>query len=145
VWDVRKNSSILRPAALRFQTDDELTATDIAIAAVNAAVSALHQMRDELLVAPCAALLAEGDIRDELVSWVEANDVDVLVVGSRGLGGVLKRAVMGSVSSYALQHAACAVLVVSAPTLKALSEAEESDAAAAADLPSMQQEMAEAQ
>ena len=113
------------------QTDDELTATDIAIAAVNTAVSALHQMRDELLVAPCAALLAEGNVRDELVNWVEANDVDILVVGSRGLGGALKRAVMGSVSSYAVQHAACAVLVVSAPTLKALVRMEEAEAAAA--------------
>ena len=89
-------------------------------------------MRDELHVAPCAVLLAEGNVRDELVNWVESNDVDVLVVGSRGLGGILKRAVMGSVSSYAVQHAPCAVFIVSAPTLKALSQAEEVTAAAAA-------------
>ena len=112
--------------------DDELTATDEAIAAVNAAVAALHQMRDELLVAPCAVLLAEGNVRDELVNWVESNDVDVLVVGSRGLGGALKRAVMGSVSSYVVQHAPCAVFIVSAPTLKKLAQAEEVTAAAAA-------------
>ena len=126
---------------MRLQTDDELTATDNAIVAVNAAVSALHQVRDELLVAPCAALLAEGNVRDELVNWVETNDVDILVVGSRGLGGALKRAVMGSVSSYAVQHAACAVLIVSAPALKAISQAEEAEAAAAA---MSQQEPAEA-
>jgi nucleotide-binding universal stress UspA family protein len=113
------------------KTDDELTATDVAIAAVNAAVAALHQMRDELLVAPCAALLAEGNVRDELVNFVESNDADVLVVGSRGLGNALKRAVMGSVSSYAVQHAGCAVLVVSAPTLKALAQAEAAEAEAA--------------
>ena len=115
----------------RLQTDDELTATDVAIAAVNAAVSALHQMRDELLVAPCAALLAEGNVRDELINWVETNDVDVLVVGSRGLGNALKRAVMGSVSSYCVQHAGCAVMVVSAPTLKALAAVEAVEAAGA--------------
>ena len=115
------------------QTDDELTATDEAIAAVNAAVAALHQIGD-MRVAPCAVLLAEGNVRDELVNWVEANDVDVLVVGSRCLGGALKRAVMGSVSSYAVQHAPCAVFIVSAPALKALSqEAEVGTAAAAAD------------
>ena len=113
------------------QTDDELTATDLAIAAVNAAVTALHQMHDELFVAPCAVLLDEGNVRNELISWVEGNDVDVLVVGSRGLGNALKRAVMGSVSSYAVQHADCAVLVVSAPTLKALAQAEEAEAAGA--------------
>jgi nucleotide-binding universal stress UspA family protein len=124
------------------KTDDELTATDVAIAAVNASVAALHQMRDELLVAPCAALLAEGNVRDELVNWAESTDVDVLVVGSRGLGNALKRAVMGSVSSYAVQHAGCAVLVVSAPTLKALVHAEEAEAAAE-PMP-QQQETAEA-
>ena len=88
-------------------------------------------MHDELLVAPCAVLLAEGNVRDELVNWVESNDVDVLVVGSRGLGGTLKRAVMGSVSSYVVQHAPCAVFIVSAPMLKALSQAEKVTAAAA--------------
>ena len=55
----------------------------------------------------------------------------MLVVGSRGLGNALKRAIMGSVSSYCVQHADCAVLVVSATTLKALAQAEEEEAAGA--------------
>ena len=100
---------------------------DRAIVAMNAAVSALHEIREELAVAPSAELLAEGDVREALMDWVEAHSVDVLIVGSRGLGGVLKRAVLGSVSSYALQHAACAVLVVNAPTLKKLAAGAESE------------------
>ena len=38
---------------------------------------------------------------------------------------------MGSVSSYVVQHAPCAVFIVSAPMLKALSQAEKVTAAAA--------------
>lgn len=102
------------------QTDDELEAIDLAIAAVQAALSALREARGELLAPPVAALLEEGSVRDALVDWAEANRADVLVCGSRGLGGTLKRAVLGSVSSYLMQHAPCAVLIVSAPVLKAL-------------------------
>jgi nucleotide-binding universal stress UspA family protein len=41
--------------------------------------------------------------------------VDVLVVGSRGRGA-LKRALLGSVSSYVVHHAKCPVLVVPSET-----------------------------
>jgi hypothetical protein len=100
---------------------------DRAIEAMNAALAALRAVRGELDAPAKAALLAEGDVREAVVEWVEASGADVLLVGSRGLGGALKRAVLGSVSTYAVQHAACAVLVVSAPVLKAMARAEQSE------------------
>ena len=43
-----------------------------------------------------------------------AHDAELIVVGRRGRGAV-KSLVLGSVSSYVLQHATCPVLVVQAP------------------------------
>nr|GMD44331.1 Adenine nucleotide alpha hydrolases-like superfamily protein [Ipomoea batatas] len=40
--------------------------------------------------------------------------VDLVVVGSRGLGQI-KRAVLGSVSDYCAHHARCPVLIVKPP------------------------------
>ena len=43
-----------------------------------------------------------------------AHDAELIVVGRRGLGAV-RSLVLGSVSSYVVQHATCPVLVVPAP------------------------------
>jgi len=56
-------------------------------------------------------LILEGnDARDALCTAVEAKEVGVLVVGTRGLG-CIKRTLLGSVSSHAVQHAHCDVIV----------------------------------
>jgi nucleotide-binding universal stress UspA family protein len=44
----------------------------------------------------------------------EAADADLLVLGSRGLGG-FRKLLLGSVSQKCLAHAACAVLIVRGP------------------------------
>ncbi|KAJ3413536.1 hypothetical protein HDV05_007837 [Chytridiales sp. JEL 0842] len=48
---------------------------------------------------------------DVIISTCEAQDADLCVVGSRGLGG-LKRVVLGSVSEYVAQHCCCPVVIV---------------------------------
>eukprot|EP00007_Cunea_sp_BSH-02190019_P010118 CAMPEP_0174236056 /NCGR_PEP_ID=MMETSP0417-20130205/5306_1 /TAXON_ID=242541 /ORGANISM="Mayorella sp, Strain BSH-02190019" /LENGTH=192 /DNA_ID=CAMNT_0015314647 /DNA_START=63 /DNA_END=641 /DNA_ORIENTATION=- len=53
----------------------------------------------------------EGDARDSLLSACESEHVDVLLMGSRGLGTVAS-ALMGSVSKYCVHNAPCAVLIV---------------------------------
>jgi nucleotide-binding universal stress UspA family protein len=53
----------------------------------------------------------EGEPRHVLEQFVAREPPDVLVVGGRGHGAV-KRLLLGSVSSFAVQHLRCPVLVV---------------------------------
>jgi nucleotide-binding universal stress UspA family protein len=59
------------------------------------------------------AHLSIGAADEEVVGLAEEVGVGLIVVGSRGLGG-LKRALMGSVSESIIRHAHCPVLVVRA-------------------------------
>ncbi|CAN1306986.1 Universal stress protein A-like protein [Linum perenne] len=56
-------------------------------------------------------LILEGDAKDKLCQATEQTHVDLLVVGSRGLGKI-KRAFLGSVSDFCAHHAKCPVLIV---------------------------------
>lgn len=56
-------------------------------------------------------LVETGEPGDLLCRLASDLKVDVVVVGSRGRGAV-KRALLGSVSTYVMHHAACPVLVV---------------------------------
>ena len=55
--------------------------------------------------------LRVGAVDEEVVVLGEEEGVDLIVVGSRGLGGV-RRALMGSVSDSVVRHAHCPVLVM---------------------------------
>lgn len=56
-------------------------------------------------------LCVEGVVVDEILSQIEANPPDLLVIGSRGLSRG-KRLLLGSVSTAILHAAKCPVLVV---------------------------------
>jgi nucleotide-binding universal stress UspA family protein len=55
--------------------------------------------------------LGMGRPDEEIVGLAEEIDAGLIVVGSRGLGGV-RRALMGSVSDSVVRHAHCPVMVV---------------------------------
>ena len=57
------------------------------------------------------AHLRMGQVDLEIVALAEELGADLIVMGSRGLGGV-RRALMGSVSDSVVRHAHCPVLVV---------------------------------
>lgn len=58
-----------------------------------------------------------GRPADEIVELSEELNVDLIVMGSKGLGGV-RRALMGSVSDSVARYARCPVMVVRDPTHK---------------------------
>jgi len=50
-------------------------------------------------------------ITDTILSYAESHQVDLIVMGSRGLGG-FKKLLLGSVASGVSQHSKCPVLIV---------------------------------
>ncbi|WP_347861959.1 universal stress protein [Salimicrobium sp. PL1-032A] len=54
---------------------------------------------------------AEGNPGEKICSYAEENDVDLVVIGSRGLGGV-KKFLLGSVSNNVVQKSTKPVLVI---------------------------------
>ena len=52
-----------------------------------------------------------GDAREKLVDAVKELKLDSIVMGSRGLSA-LQRIIMGSVSSFVIDHAPCPVTIV---------------------------------
>ncbi|PHT87619.1 hypothetical protein T459_09725 [Capsicum annuum] len=59
-------------------------------------------------------LILEGDPKDKICQAADELYVDLLVVGSRGLGKI-KRAFLGSVSDYCAHHVHCPILIVKPP------------------------------
>ena len=57
--------------------------------------------------------LVEGDHNpgENICEYAETNDIDMIVVGSRGLGNI-KKVFLGSVSNYVVNHSNVPVLVV---------------------------------
>ncbi|HEY3524150.1 MAG TPA: universal stress protein [Candidatus Limnocylindrales bacterium] len=56
-------------------------------------------------------LIWTGTAGESIVEAAASEGVDLIVVGSRGRGGV-ERAVLGSVSDYVIRHAPCPVMVL---------------------------------
>ena len=63
--------------------------------------------------------VVEGDTVEAILEFARARDVDLIVVGSRGLGAV-KSLVLGSVSNAILHRADRPVLVAKVPTYDAV-------------------------
>nr|GME20772.1 universal stress protein A-like protein [Ipomoea batatas] len=75
---------------------------------------ALQMCKEKMVKAE--TLVVEGDPKDKICQAAEEMNVDLLVVGSRGLGNIT-RAFLGSVSDYCAHYAHCPVLIVK-PTPK---------------------------
>ncbi|KAI4344790.1 hypothetical protein L6164_011979 [Bauhinia variegata] len=52
-----------------------------------------------------------GDAREKICEAIDKIPLDCLIIGNRGLGK-LKRAILGSVSNYVVNHGSCPVTVV---------------------------------
>jgi nucleotide-binding universal stress UspA family protein len=58
-------------------------------------------------------VMVDGDPGSTICLLAEERDIDAIVIGSRGHGAV-RRALLGSVSTYVVNNAPCAVVVVPA-------------------------------
>lgn len=56
-------------------------------------------------------IISSKDISGGILDFAEENDIDLIVIGTRGRSG-LKRLLLGSVASRVVTYAHCAVLVV---------------------------------
>lgn len=59
----------------------------------------------------CTFHILRGDPANAILQYSEAHHIDLIIVGSRGLGAV-KGMIMGSVSSRIVQQAHCNVLII---------------------------------
>ena len=50
-------------------------------------------------------------VADSILAYAESNDIDIMIIGSRGLGG-FKKLLLGSVASAMSQYSKCPVLIV---------------------------------
>ncbi|KAJ0027493.1 hypothetical protein Pint_36261 [Pistacia integerrima] len=73
---------------------------------------ALQMCKDKLVKAE--TLVLNGDPKDMICQAAEQMHIDLLVLGSRGLGKI-KRAFLGSVSDYCAHHAICPITIVKPP------------------------------
>jgi nucleotide-binding universal stress UspA family protein len=74
-------------------------------------ISKLESKLKELKIPAKAEVLVGVSITDELLSYAESHEVDLIVMGSRGLGG-FKKMLLGSVASGVSQHSKSPVLII---------------------------------
>jgi len=72
----------------------------------------LMQFQKKMENSHCNTVIEQvDDVREGIISFAQKQSIETIVIGTRGLG-TIKRLLLGSVSTYVVQHAPCPVLVV---------------------------------
>lgn len=74
-------------------------------------LSALESESEDAKVRYKGVVLKTSSVADAILSYAESNGIDIMVIGSRGLGG-FKKLLLGSVASALSQYSKCPVLIV---------------------------------
>lgn len=74
-------------------------------------ISILESEAEELGVNFKGIIIKTYSVTDAILSYAESNNVDIIIVGSRGLGG-FKKLLLGSVASTLSQYSQCPVMIV---------------------------------
>ena len=96
---------------------------EISAGAMESLNASMKSRGEEVLSKAQGILTAEGisvktilsssiSAADDIVGFAEKEKADLIVIGSRGLGGKATRFIMGSVASRVVSHAPCNVYVV---------------------------------
>ena len=102
--------SVIDPRALRLPGGRWAERVDQVRARREAAAEHLVE-RGRGLGVPVQCLVWVGEPGESIVEAADAEDADLILVGSHGRGGV-GRVLLGSVSDFVVRHANCPVLVV---------------------------------
>jgi len=73
----------------------------------------LREIKDQLRLVPnkIKTLALEGDPGNTIIEYCQDNNIDLVVMGSRGLSGI-KELFLGSVSHHVVQKSSCPVMIV---------------------------------
>ena len=74
-------------------------------------LSVLEMESEEAKVRCKGVVLKTSSVTDAILAYAESNDIGMIIVGSRGLGG-FKKLLLGSVASTLSQYSKCPVLIV---------------------------------
>lgn len=100
--DQFSETSIPEEEDMRFQKQKDI---------VTKFLSILEMESEEAKIRCKGVILKTPTVTDALLSYSESNGIDIIVIGSRGLGG-FKKLLLGSVASTISQHSMCPVLIV---------------------------------
>lgn len=70
------------------------------------AVGVMAELKDR-----CQSKIIQGQPAHTIIQYAEDNNIDLIVIGSRGLSGI-KKLFLGSVSHHVVQSSSCAVYIV---------------------------------
>lgn len=90
------------------QADEDF---EIRQAIANLSVKRAHIILDEAGVTPTSAPIIDGDPTDVILDVATREKVEMIVMGTRGLG-TLKSLVIGSTSRHVAEQAACSCIIV---------------------------------
>ncbi len=57
-------------------------------------------------------LVLEGDVSSKLLKFIQDNNIDLVIIGSKGLSGISKIKTLGSVSRKVSELAKCPVMII---------------------------------
>lgn len=100
--------SIIHDYALRLVDIDRIREVHLTLAKED-----LQVMRNGLSQVPnkMRMIVQEGDPASTICRFIEENQIDLVIMGSRGLSGI-EELFLGSVSHHVVQKASCPVLVI---------------------------------
>lgn len=102
VQDQLSEASVLEEENLQLQKQRDVVAKFLSI---------LELESEEARVRHKEVILKTPSVIDALLSYAESNHIDMIIVGSRGLGG-FKKLLLGSVASALAQYSKYPVLIV---------------------------------
>lgn len=105
-------SSVTSPGMIR--SKDKKTIEQIKTSIKQSAKTIIQQKEDECATEKIKTigLVLEGSTTNELLKLIKKNDIDLVIIGSRGLSGLSKIMALGSISRTISEISVCPVMVI---------------------------------